>query len=133
MGALFPVETGQTPSLLLRGRGHWRDCCGNRRRRRCRRFGLDTYFVPSEVAAFGSSHFWHGRIGLRVIVVGVPEEKSYAAFLFRCFDLNFYILRRVSLGTPGEGLQPGTNYYATILGDEFEAVHGLADEMLGRV
>src|SRR5437899_7065277 len=105
--------------------------------RGCRRgwgwFGLGTYFVSSEVAAFGGSHLRHGSVGLRVVVIGVPEEKADAAFLFRNLNLNFNIFRRVSLGAPGKRLQPGANHDATVLGDEHEAVHGLTDEMLGRV
>src|SRR5208283_6055674 len=51
----------------------------------------------------------------------------------RYFNLNFNILRRVSLGAPGKGLQPGANYYAAVFRYELEAVHRLADEMFGRV
>src|ERR1700724_2503514 len=64
-------------------------------------FGLDAYFVTTEVAAFGGAHLRNGGVGLRVVVIGVPEKKADAAFLFRYFNLNFNIFRRVSLGAPG--------------------------------
>src|SRR5580658_103551 len=104
-------------------------------RRGCHRFGLGAHFVAAEVAAFvfGGTHFRHGGVGLRVVVIGVPEEKADAAFLFRDLGLNLNVLGRVRLGAPGKGLQPGTNHHAAVFGDELEAVHGLADEMLGRV
>src|ERR1700732_689321 len=96
-------------------------------------FGLDAYFVTPEVAAFGGAHLRHGGVGLRVVVIGVPEKKADAAFLLRYLNLNFNILGRVSLGAPGKGLQPGANHHAAVLGDEDEAVHGLTNEMLGRI
>src|SRR5208283_89670 len=110
-----------------RGYGGCR-CCGGW-------FLLGAYFVSAEITVFvlGGSHFWHGGIGFRVVVIGVPEKKAYAAFLFRYLYLYFNILGRVSLGAPGEGLQPGADHHIAVFRDELEAVHGLADEMLGRV
>src|SRR5208282_799205 len=101
----------------------------------CRRFWLGAYFVTTEeaVLVLVGPHFRHSGVRLRVIVVGIPEEESYSAFLFRYFNLHFDILRRVSLGAPGKSLQPWANYHPAVLSNEFEAVHGLADEVLGRI
>ena len=117
------------------GGGYWRGSYGGGGGFGFLAYFFLAYFVSAEVAAFivCGLHFGHGGVGLGVIVVGVPEKKADSAFLFGHFDLDFNILGRVSPGAPGEGLQPGTNYDAAIFGDEFETVHGLADEMLGCV
>src|SRR5229473_5516077 len=132
LGAVSAVAGRRGKPRLYTGVGHG---CGRGGgyRRGWGGFGLDAYFIATEVTAFGSAHFRHGGVGLRIIVIGIPEKKADAAFLFRYFDLNFNILGRISPGAPGKGLQPGANYNAAVFGDEHEAVHGLADEMLGRV
>ena len=97
------------------------------------------YLALSFAPAFvGGLHFGHGFVGLAVVVGGVPEQESDAAFCFGGFYLNLDVFRRVSLGAPVEGLEPGADYYAggevsVGVGDEFEAVHGLADEVGGLV
>src|SRR5713226_9417032 len=133
LGAVSAVAGRRGLARLHTGVGHGCGRGGGGDRRGCDRFGLDAYFIATEVTAFGSAHFRHGGVGLRIIVIGIPEKKADATFLFRYFDLNFNILGRISPGAPGEGLQPGANYNAAVFGDEHEAVHGLADEMLGRV
>src|SRR5581483_6373171 len=43
--------------------------------------GAGRQFVSSEVLAFGGAHLGHGGVGLAVVVIGVPEEKSVAALV----------------------------------------------------
>src|SRR5580693_1927306 len=74
-------------------------------------------------------HFGHGFIGLAVVVGGVPEEESDAAFGAGGFYLNLDVFGRVGFGAPAEGLQPRADDHAARevsigMGDEFEAGHG---------
>ena len=48
-------------------------------------------------------------------------------------DLLQDVFRRVSLGAPVEGLEPGTQHHAGTGRDFFKPVHGNADEMLRSV
>src|ERR1700677_1036470 len=97
------------------------------------RFNLRPHFIAAEVAPLGRAHFRHGGIRFRVVVVSIPEQETVPTLLFRCLDLDFNILRRVSLGAPRKSLQPGTNDHPTTFGDQREPFHGLANKMLRRV
>src|SRR5215831_10178688 len=104
---------------------------GGCRRGRCLR--ERGQFVAAEVLVFRSAHFGHGHEGLRVVVVGVPEQEADAALLFRHMHLRLDVFRRVGLGAPGKGLQPWAENDAAALGDQLEAIHRFADEVFGRV
>src|SRR5215831_1196330 len=86
------------PTRLAAGAGG-----GGRRRGRC--LGDGRQFIAAEVLVFRSAHFGHGYEGLRVIVVGVPEQEADAAFLLGDVYLRLDVFRRVGLGAPGKGLQ----------------------------
>ena len=63
--------------LCRRWRGSWRHT----------RFDWSSgQFVPAEELVFlfgvGGTHFGHGRVGLRVVVGGVPEQEADATFFF---------------------------------------------------
>src|SRR4051794_4466597 len=94
------------------------------------RLHSSSQFVSAKIFAFGRRHLWHGSVGLAVVVGGIPEQESDAALVLGGYHLRFDVLRRVSPGSPAEGLEPGTDHYAAALGDLFEADHRLPDEVL---
>src|ERR1700693_4298189 len=89
--------------------------------------------VPPKIPALGRPHLGHRRIGLAVVVGGIPEQKADSARVFRRLHLDFDVLWRVGLGPPAEGLQPWTYYHVAPFGDQLEALHGFANKMLGRI
>src|SRR5579864_1618632 len=76
--------------------------------------------VPAEILAFGGAHLRHGGVRLAVVVVGVPEKKSDATFVLCGQDLDFNVFGRIGFGAPREGLQPGPQNHAAVLGDQLE-------------
>src|ERR1035438_4740757 len=89
------------------GSGH-RDSSGHRRAGYAS-LSFHPNLIAAEVLALGRPHLGHGRIGLGVIIISIPEKKADAALLFRNLDLHLDIFRRIRLRAPGKGLQPGTN------------------------
>src|SRR4029077_13172040 len=75
------------------------------------------FLIAAEILALSRDHFGHGGVRLAVIICGIPEQESDPALVLRGDHLDLDIFRRVSLGSPAEGLQPGPDDHAAALGD----------------
>src|SRR5580700_9091381 len=100
--------------VALYGRSSSAIATGRQRRIANRRLSLYAHFIAAEILTFRGAHLGHGHVWFRVIVIGVPEQKSHTALLLGGLNLHLNILRRVSLRPPRKSLQPRTNHHSAV-------------------